>query len=188
MPSVYQMLPSYPNAVINGNAGNGTLDIFQLGSWQSNTYDPGNKPYIVTQGKLDAAKNFIDNGMISPNSMDKNNTLIIYGGGEITAHQVTAKDECDIKFKYDFVNVTAGDGDGTVLAESALIPSLPSIRLLKSSMSAHDAALVTQMGLHGSLPALDVVITSTKKFFKGEKKGAAILPVNVNPDCYRAGQ
>ena len=114
LPGVYQLLPSWPTAVIDRATGR-NVDIFKQSSWQESlvsklagNYGPG-----FFQGMLDDARDFTRIVNRDYPAGLRNKFYCIYGTGSETWRQVTV--DRQNRNIFDFEGVTADEqGDGTV--------------------------------------------------------------------------
>ncbi len=120
-PGVYQLLPSWEDAVVNKDTGKG-VDIFNQEFWQENLVEKMKEKYGESffQSMLDEARGFtkIVSEDYPPNIID--NFYCIYGSGSDTLKQVEVDLENENRF--DFQNAAAdGEGDGTVHKSSSYV-------------------------------------------------------------------
>ncbi|HUA35612.1 MAG TPA: hypothetical protein VMA09_18525 [Candidatus Binataceae bacterium] len=177
-PSVYELLPLFPNAVVRGADA---IDVFDETNWQKNTVepDPNNSGFDVQQLHLTAAKKVLISLPLPTDPAFKilaDDQLIIFGNKPDAVPiqvQVSAKPEC----WYDFDNATKGPGDDVVPVISARLNGIASVELTPEDVSYFHPIQrgMTATDMHAFLPALDEVATIVSRFFSGEK-GAALLP------------
>ncbi len=119
LPGVYQLLPTWEEAVVNKYTGKG-IGIFEAGAWQKSLVEKLEGLYgpEFFQNMLSDAKSFTDeiSGEYEPNI--RRRFYYVYGVGSDTLVQVKVDPENENRF--DFADALSDkDGDGTVHVKSS---------------------------------------------------------------------
>jgi hypothetical protein len=178
-PSVYELLPRYPNAVVTEH--DQPVNIFDVSNWQSNIVTTQAKPkkFGLGQTYLDNAKSVVENLADPVELLGAENILSVIGLDPGSTEQtVTVRKEGEENRWYDFDNLKRGIGDGTVLLTSAHLRGTQYVWL--DSKLLPILGLMRLMGLHAALPAMDEAHTVTARFLRG-LSGQALLPRNLHP-------
>ncbi len=123
LPGIYQLLPSWKDAVVNKKTGK-PVDIFLKQSWQVNMVKKLEDTYgsAFFQNMLTDAKEFTQKMKKSYEPKIRKRFVCIYGTGSKTMRQVTVNTLNHNRF--DFKNIKADkDGDGTVHKLSSMVPA-----------------------------------------------------------------
>ena len=179
-PAVYELMPRFPNAVIQSGR---TLDIFDEHNWQTNTtsQDPDPNGFDVRQRHLTAAKLVLDNLPRPTDRIPAGDLLVVYGAkANSTLRAVEVGPDPD-KW-YDFDHGRRDIGDDVVPVESALLAGVASVELRPEDISyiAHPIERTyTASDMHAFLPALDEVATIVSRFFDGRRSPGDLLPRGI---------
>ncbi len=185
-PSVYELLPRFPGAVVRGTT---ELDIFNESNWQRNTIEPDqrNSGFDVQQIHLTAAKKTLASlpmPAAPPFNLPRGDQLVVFGNKPNSVMvQVEVGPEPDRWYNFD--GATRGPGDDVVPVQSARLDGVAAVEIqaddvsyfhpLERGMAASD--------LHAFLPALDEIATIVARFFAGER-GLALLPKGLPPSRF----
>lgn len=178
-PSVYELLPRFPNAVIQNRT---ELDIFDEHNWQTNTTSavPDRDGFNVRQQHLTAAKNVLSNLPLPTDKIAADNLLIVYGAKpDSTLRTVQVGSDAD-KW-YDFDHAVRDFGDDVVPVESARLAGVASVELRPEDISyiRHPIERTyANADMHAFLPALDEVATIVFQFLRGTR-GVKLLPLGI---------
>lgn len=182
-PSVYELLPRFPGAVVQGTT---ELDIFDEHNWQRNTVEPDerNSGFDVQQVHLTAAKRTLTSLPLPgdpPFKIPNDDQLVIFGNkpnSVMVQVQVGPEPDC----LYDFDNATKGPGDDVVPVQSARLNGVASVEIGANDVSYFHPIQrgMTATDMHAFLPALDEVATIIARFFAGQR-GSALLPKGLPP-------
>ncbi|HTY54906.1 MAG TPA: hypothetical protein VMB26_06900 [Candidatus Binataceae bacterium] len=183
-PSVYELLPRFPNAVKQGGS---ELDLFNEHNWQTNTTtaDPDRDGYDVRQQHLTAAKEVLTNLPLPTKSVAANNLLIVYGAKPDSTLLEVQVGPDPAKW-YDFDHAVRGEGDDVVPVESALLAGIASVELRPEDISyiRHPIERTyAATDMHAFLPALDEVGSIVAGFLKGSR-GTKLLPLGIPPERF----
>jgi len=185
-PSVYQLVPGYPEAWDHPQTG---ADIWNIDYWQSRVrFDGRDKQKYKNrdnqmQSHLIRAKRFHDNDMLDFDKdlpeKERKKFLVLYGVGEKTKIKLKVKQKNskkDIKYFFDFKNSDGDErGDGTVPEKSVLrYKKIPRIAIELSDFSAwwpglwDDKAKLRIAGYHAMFLALDKTQGLVCDWFEGK--------------------
>ena len=181
-PALYELLPRFPGAVIQG--GN-ELDVFDERNWQWNTTSalPDRDGFDVRQRHLTAAKLTLTSLPQPTDGILAKDILVVYGSKQdSTLRAVEVLPDRDNW--YDFDNARRGVGDDVVPVESARLDGVASVEMQDGDISYLFHPIERAMAaadLHAFLPALDEVHTIVGRFFGGDR-GVDLLPRGI-PDA-----
>lgn len=176
-PSVYELLPRFPDAVVREGQ---PVDLFQATHWQSNVTQPTGEREDVEQGRLDRARAFFD-GLPDPRDPRFGLTgrmLCIYGDrAESTLVQVSVQPKKDdVRNWYDFQGARKGAGDEVVPVESAKLEGVPFIAIPYSAVSYFSELTARALSFHAFITVLDEVQTVVSRFLQGDPD---LAPLNL---------
>ena len=163
LPGVYQLLPSWDDAVIDKKSGK-ALSIFNHGNWQDNLLTKLREEYGVEffQRMLDDAKGFTDRMKEDYSPELAGRFYCAYGGGSETWRQVTVDREDGNWYAFDEIKKAGGedkDGDGTVHGNSSIVKCAKTHKDVKQAIEL--GGQHAQMPNHGGVQ--DFVVSSLKK-------------------------
>jgi lecithin:cholesterol acyltransferase len=187
LPSVYEILPTFSNAVQDEKGAE--LDLFALETWQDNvtavgSAGPEQNGFDVSQARLDAARQQLADLRPATDVVAARDILTIYGSDpHTTLARVPVHAAQSYKRWFDFDNAQSGDGDGIVLATSALLPGVASIRLVQADASIF-AELNARLSFHSFVCALDETQSIVSRFLDGQRGAAALLPLSLPQSRY----
>jgi hypothetical protein len=180
-PSVYELMPRFPDAVIRNGA---ELDIFDEHNWQTNTTSavPDRDGFDVRQQHLTAAKNVLSNLPLPTDQIAAQDLLTVYGAKpDSTMRTVQVGPNAD-KW-YDFDHARRDVGDDVVPVESARLAGMASVELRAADISYFWHPIertYANADMHAFLPALDEVGTIVAQFLTGTR-GVKLLPLGIPP-------
>jgi lecithin:cholesterol acyltransferase len=177
-PSVYELLPRFPNAVV---AGGTALDIFDENNWQKNVMQVAQGPddYGVIQNHLTNAKAVL-NALPQPTAVIPADNLLVIYGANLNAIKIKVSVDPANGNWYDFDHAQKGDGDDVVPVVSALLNGVAAVEIRTEDVSYFHPIErgLASVDLHAFLPALDEVATVVSRFMSG-KRGQALLPMGI---------
>ncbi|HYQ30203.1 MAG TPA: hypothetical protein VER04_23395 [Polyangiaceae bacterium] len=188
LPSVYEILPTFGNAAQDESGT--ALDLFKLENWQENvtatgSAGPEQNGFDVSQARLDAASLQLTALRPATDVVNARDVLTIYGEDpNTTLASVRVRPAPAYKRWFDFDQARKGDGDGVVLASSALLPGVASVRLSRQDASIL-GELEARLSFHGFLCALDETQTIVNRFLDGQRGASALLPLSLPRSRYR---
>ena len=192
IPSLYQLLPSFPKAVIS--SGGAPTNLFDVGTWQGSVLQSLARYCTLHQTEI-AAENLLNQYLTAAKdvhdriaSLDLNaclekgadDWLAIVGIGDETQVNIANK-PADGGFRFEIQDdknewpknrETEKTGDGTVPYLGALPPFMNKEKIIcvcpedLSRWEVKDTILVKTMGLHPFLPVINLVQRLTVKFLK----------------------
>lgn len=180
-PSVYELLPRFPDAVVRNGV---TLDIFDEQNWQANVTDAEQGPdgYGVVQAHLSNARMVLTSLADPTDMLPPKDLLVIFGANLNSTTVGVSVSSPDGKPKnwYDFDNAEKGLGDDVVPFISAQISRVPSVEIRTEDVSYFHPVErgLASVDLHAFLPALDEVATIVSRFLSGQR-GTDLLPVGM---------
>jgi hypothetical protein len=185
-PSVYELLPRFPAAVVRAGQ---SLDIFDEANWQKNTIEPDsrNSGFDVQQFHLTAAKRVLAGlpyATDPPFNLPSNEQLVIFGNKANAIMEQVEVGPAPTCW-YDFDHAKKGSGDDVVPVVSARLNAVPSVEIQERDVSYFHPIErgMAAMDMHAFLPVLDEVATIVGRFFQGQR-GIDLLPKGLPPERY----
>jgi hypothetical protein len=178
-PSVYELLPRFPNAVIQAGT---SLNIFDEANWQLNTVTPDarHSGFDVEQAHLTAAEKTLKSLPLPqdpPYLIPLNDQLVIFGNKPRSVMiQVEVGPAPELWWNFD--HAQKGRGDDVVPVQSAQLAGVSSVEIQEQDVSYFHPIErgMASADMHAFLPVLDEVGTIVAEFFRGRRTAAELLP------------